>query len=237
MNFLIASNNVSFLDEATSIVETELLQIDKIQDVLNQNSLLQKIAQNDYEYILIDLNSCPVDIPFFEKLCKLTKTKVKIACQNHADIPNDFFYQKSIQIASMDYSLLAHELKKLILNNADFLWPGEITKFTLYKKEALFHKDSIGDAIYLVKEGSLQRTLPDGTILDDSIGPGKLAGELTYFNRKPRQWKIIAIKNCTLVRIAYSKIDKQLEGQPSWIMLMFKTLAERSLKYVNPITK
>ncbi len=237
MNFLIATNNTTFLDQATSIIEKELSQIKQIQDVLDQASFLQKVANKKFEYILVDLNSCPIDFPFFEKLIKLTDTKVKIACQNHGDIPGKFFYQKSIQLSSMDYLLLNQELKKLILNNTDFFWGEEVKQFTLYKNEILCHEGSTGDAIYLIKAGVLQRALSDGTVLDDFIRPGKLIGELAYFNREPRKWKIVVIENCTLVRIAYSKIDKQLENQPSWIKLMFKTLAERSLKYARSTTK
>lgn len=66
-----------------------------------------------------------------------------------------------------------------------------------------------------------------------SIGAGKMIGELAYFNREPRKWKIVASENCTLIRIGYQKIDKQLKNQPSWIKVMFTSLAERSLKYAK----
>ena len=128
---------------------------------------------------------------------------------------------------------MAKELKNLILNDKDFLWGEEIKQFTLYKSEILCHENSVGGAIYLIKEGFLQREFPDGSVLDASIGAGKMIGELAYFNREPRKWKIVASENCTLIRIGYQKIDKQLENQPSWIKVMFTSLAERSLKYAK----
>lgn len=233
MIFLIATNNAEFLNEATSIIEKELKQIKHIQDVIDQTDLLKKAVQKKIEFILIDLNSCSIDSACFEKLIKLKATKVKIASQNHADIPLEFFNQKSIQLCSLNYQVINRELKKLILNDKDYFWGGEIKQLTLYEKEILCHEGSIGDAIYLIREGLLQRVFPDGSVLDGSIEAGKMVGELAYFNREPRKWKIIAVEECSLVRIGYKKVDMQLENQPSWIKVMFKMLAERSLKYAK----
>jgi hypothetical protein len=234
MKFLIATNNTAFLNEATSIIETKLPQIKHVQDVLDQSDLLKKITKTKFDYILIDINSCPIDIPFFTKIATLKGTKVKIAGQNHADFPGEFFNQTSIQLFNMNYQLMTQELKKFILNDKDFFWGKDIKQLTLYKKEILCHEGLVGDAIYLIKEGLLKREFPDGSILDKSIGSGKIIGELGYFNREPRKWNIVAVENCTLVRITYNKVDKQLENQPTWIKVMLKTLAERNLRYAKP---
>jgi len=233
MNYLVATNDTAFLNESNSIISKNLPQIKHIQDVFDQSGILQKIAKGKYEYLLIDLNSCPIDTPFFLKLAKLRKTKVKIVSVNHADFPIDFFNLKSIQLFSMNYQFMSRELNKFISNDNDYLWGEEIQQLNLYEKEILCNIGSIGDAIYLIKEGSLQREFPDGSVLDGSIGPGKMVGELAYFNREPRKWKIVAAEDCTLVRISYKKVDKQLTNQPGWIKVMFTTLADRSLKYAK----
>ncbi len=233
MKFLIATNDTLYLDKSSSTIEKELPKIKHIQDAMDQSDLLKKISKVKYEYILIDLKSCPIDTPFFNQLVKLKGTKVKISSQNYADFPIEFINQKSIQLCSLNYSIISQELKKFILNDKDFFWGEDIKQLSLYKTEILCHEGSIGDAIYLIKEGFLQREFSDGSILDNSIGAGKMVGELAYFSREPRKWKIVAIENCTLVRISYDKVDSQLKNQAGWIQVMFTSLAERSLKYAK----
>ncbi|MCB9073140.1 MAG: Crp/Fnr family transcriptional regulator [Bdellovibrionaceae bacterium] len=232
---LLISKSDLFVDCARSQI-SEKLPSQKSVIVQSPTDISAKMLNQNFDLILSDSRSIPIKHQTMKLFEDAAKTKSFIFCENFGDISPEFRDQDHVHIINCPFvsETLSTNLSKAVDEKMpwnDFLWGKGIQEVHLRAKEILFPAGAHESAVYLVKFGRLKRILSDGTPVDESIGNGQIIGELTYFERKPKPWCVIATEDCQLVRISYNVVDREISNLPPWVKAMFATLASRALKY------
>lgn len=99
--------------------------------------------------------------------------------------------------------------------------------------EVLFNKGDDGDALFLVRSG----TIRIGVLADDGreityamMKPGQLFGEIALLDNGPRTTDATALKDSTLVSIGRRKVLDFLLSDPQQMLRMVRTLCNRVRK-------
>jgi CRP/FNR family transcriptional regulator, cyclic AMP receptor protein len=87
-------------------------------------------------------------------------------------------------------------------------------------------------SMYWVQSGHLEVTKRKGDeyIVLGNIFGGELVGEISFLDEEPRSATVKAITETELIEIRRESFEKIFSGQPKWLEILVKTLAERLRK-------
>lgn len=207
----------------------------KLVVVKNPADISIKMSNQEFDCILSDHESIPVKQRAMRMFEEARKTKSYVFTSQYGDVSPVYRDQSKVHIVNCPYmeESLAFSLGRAMESESweDFRWGKGIKEVHLRTEEVLFRPGTQESAIYLVKSGQLRRQMPNGEVIDSHIREGQVIGELTYFERKPKPWSVIADEDSELVRISYDAVQEQLSNLPPWVTVMFSSLASRALKY------
>jgi NTE family protein len=113
------------------------------------------------------------------------------------------------------------EILEAIQSEADYidLGPGEI----------LLQQGDVSSDVYFVLSGRLRALTESGgasRILGE-IGRGETIGELAMFTGEPRSASIVALRNCSVVKVTRAAIEAAISKQPQIALSMTRIVIER----------
>ncbi|MCB0377321.1 MAG: Crp/Fnr family transcriptional regulator [Bdellovibrionales bacterium] len=233
-SILISSGNKVFVDSATQFISDQFPN-KNLLEAKSLSDLSLKLSNQKFESIIIDYKTCPIKEPVLNNLIDLGETKSLIIVPSYGEAPPKFYDQGHVHVAPLkkDGNQPTKDLLDDFYLGDGFLWGKGICEINLDEGEILCKNGSAETAIYLVKTGGFTRVAPEGRILDKKIEPGQVIGELTYFEKKPKPWSVIATQPSLVVRISFKMIDKEVANLPPWVKAMFSSLANRALRYAN----
>lgn len=91
--------------------------------------------------------------------------------------------------------------------------------------QRVFAQGDVGDALYLVEEGTARIVLNDGTNVGRA-GPGEVFGEMALLNGEPRSASVIAETDLTLLRVGREDFDQVAQASPR-LEDAFRELADK----------
>jgi CRP/FNR family cyclic AMP-dependent transcriptional regulator len=101
--------------------------------------------------------------------------------------------------------------------------------------ETLFHQGDRGDALYLIRFGSINVQVNGVEV--NRMGAGEYLGEMALLDDTPRSASCIAIEDTELLKIKASDFETVVRSQPSVVFAMIRTLAERLRQQTADSTK
>jgi response regulator RpfG family c-di-GMP phosphodiesterase len=98
----------------------------------------------------------------------------------------------------------------------------------------IFEEGDIGDCLHVLRTGAVKvvRPSPDGEVVLDVLGPGKVFGELAVLDSSPRTATLVAVADSTTVLVDKDAIDHVLDLHPAAVREMLGTVA-RSLTFAK----
>jgi CRP-like cAMP-binding protein len=94
--------------------------------------------------------------------------------------------------------------------------------------ETIFEAGDIGDALYVVRDGSVGVIKPGTEVEDEEfiteLGPGEIFGEMALFEKMPRSATIRGINDGRLFRIKREYFDKLLEDDHELALKVYKRI-------------
>ena len=112
-----------------------------------------------------------------------------------------------------------------------------ITEVDLVRGQRLFDEGDAGDRLYVVLDGKIKltRAAPDGREnLLSVLGPGKMFGELSLFDPRPRTSSAVAVTESRLAALAHDELRDWLTGRPDVSLHLLRALAQR-LRRTNDV--
>lgn len=91
--------------------------------------------------------------------------------------------------------------------------------------EVIFTKGDVGDAMYLVREGSVALRSED-RIIEIVEAPG-LFGEMALIDQEPRSLTAVAASDVTLVQISVRQFWPLVHETPGFARLVMRVMAQR----------
>lgn len=152
--------------------------------------------------------------------------------------PEDFSRKLKIISATELFSRLDGKHQRLLAFSAQW--------YDAAAGQTIFSHGQSPDAAYLCISGqaSLEWTMPDGEKRDISIvEPGRLIGDLSIITGAPRQLDLVAMTDCSFLRIGAEELRAVVEGDAAVSMHLLETVAgylttvsERLLLSNTPLT-
>ncbi|MCF8107564.1 MAG: cyclic nucleotide-binding domain-containing protein, partial [Desulfohalobiaceae bacterium] len=108
-----------------------------------------------------------------------------------------------------------------------------LTSTTLQKDEALFYKDEIGDALYIIKSGKIKISIPtmDGEELILAVfSDGDFFGELSVLDEAPRSADAVAMTNTSLLALHRTSFFRYLFQKEEAVKAVITALCQRLRK-------
>jgi NTE family protein/lysophospholipid hydrolase len=96
--------------------------------------------------------------------------------------------------------------------------------------EVLFRQGDPGNALYIVRSGTLQvsLTLPSGEQQAlDTLGEGEVVGEMAVLHRRPRAATVHALTGCSLLRLSAQAIEALFAASPQAHSLLVDAASRR----------
>ena len=84
--------------------------------------------------------------------------------------------------------------------------------------------------MYWVISGSFQvlkESAEGGNVIIGEIGPGELAGEMSFLDDCPRSATVMAKEDSEVLCIPHGKFMKVIHSQPKWFQSLMKVLSGR----------
>ena len=102
-------------------------------------------------------------------------------------------------------------------------------KKNLKAGEILIKEGEKSNDLYLLMKGSLKVTITKGTTNYEveTIMPGKLAGEMSFLDMKPRSANVTAFRESTVAVIPRAKYEEFLKTLPDWLLKLQTTIISR----------
>lgn len=128
---------------------------------------------------------------------------------------NDFLRQIPLFSGLDDYAL-----ERLVAMSAEIsLQPGEL----------LIREGEIGDAMYIILDGSLQirKRARDGEIVLAERGAGEVIGEMSVLDQAPRVASVIALTPVRALAIDQEMFMALLDWSPTAARAILRTFAQR----------
>ncbi len=91
--------------------------------------------------------------------------------------------------------------------------------------QVVFHDGDQGDAMYGIKEGTLEVLVHDQVV--DTVGPGGFVGEMALLEHAPRSATVVAKTDCQLVKIDEKRFLFMVQQTPFFALEMLRVLARR----------
>jgi CRP-like cAMP-binding protein len=91
--------------------------------------------------------------------------------------------------------------------------------------EVVFDKDDPGDAMYVVRSGTVD-LLAEGTVLE-TVGDGGIFGEMALLDRAERSATAIAREPTTVVRVSRRRFQELIRQEPRFALHVMGVLADR----------
>ncbi len=107
---------------------------------------------------------------------------------------------------------------------------SELVMRTFTAGERIFVQGDIGNAMYIVQDGSINIYLGEdvaGRISLQDLGPGKFFGELSMFGKKPRSASARAVTDTVLLELQHATLESFLDRRPRAAMAILHTISER----------
>ena len=100
---------------------------------------------------------------------------------------------------------------------------------TLTIGETLIKEGEKDDELYLLMEGCLKVTKTKGNTEYEiaTITPGKVVGEMSFLDMKPRSADVTAFKESTVAVISRSHYEEFLGTLPDWLIKLQTTIISR----------
>ncbi|GAB4483603.1 MAG: hypothetical protein OHK006_05160 [Thermodesulfovibrionales bacterium] len=105
-------------------------------------------------------------------------------------------------------------LKKIFFLNG--LTTGELIKINILAQKAdfregetIFREGDPGDALYIIKEGTVR--IEKGSCHIDTLGPGEPIGEMAFIDKGPRSATLVAHSDVSLIRIPADQLEQVFE--------------------------
>ena len=100
---------------------------------------------------------------------------------------------------------------------------------TLTIGETLIKEGEKDDELYLLMEGCLKVTKTNGNTEYEiaTITPGKVVGEMSFLDMKPRSADVTAFKESTVAIIPRSHYEEFLRTLPDWLIKLQTTIISR----------
>ncbi|MGC8703579.1 MAG: Crp/Fnr family transcriptional regulator [Thiomonas sp.] len=134
-----------------------------------------------------------------------------------------------LTITSEDRESLAHFLGQLV--DTTILTRREIHDFLDYcdlmapkKGEVIADIGQVGESLFFVLEGQgcLMAQLPESEMELGKIMPGEMLGEMSFFDRKPREVRLRAGEDTRLLRISRSMYNRLRLERPLLAVLLLE---------------
>ena len=95
--------------------------------------------------------------------------------------------------------------------------------------ETLIKEGEKNDELYLLMEGCLKVTKTKGNTEYEiaTITPGKVVGEMSFLDMKPRSADVMAFKESTVAVIPRSHYEEFLRTLPDWLIKLQTTIISR----------
>lgn len=112
-------------------------------------------------------------------------------------------------------------------------------KKTFKKGDIVCREGSKGDAVYVIREGSVKvfKMINGEKIELGSIGKNDMFGELSLFLNSRRTASIEALENTEILILDYDSVVDEISKDPKFGMMMLKKLAHRVQDAHKVITK
>jgi CRP-like cAMP-binding protein len=95
---------------------------------------------------------------------------------------------------------------------------------------ALFHKDQVGDALYIVESGRVRIFMPSEAgeeLTVDVLGPGDVFGEMALLDGQPRSASAVTLEDAVLYVLGREEFQRQLAASPALAAAVLALLSAR----------
>ncbi|MGK0367446.1 MAG: hypothetical protein ACI9QD_000581 [Thermoproteota archaeon] len=102
-------------------------------------------------------------------------------------------------------------------------------QISLEAGKILIHENDTSRKLFILRKGRVRvyKTYLGGKITLAILGPGEIFGELSFFDSKPRSASVVAVTDIDVDCIDGDKLSDEIEGLPSWVHSVFKSVAAR----------
>ena len=108
--------------------------------------------------------------------------------------------------------------------------------------ETLVDEGSDADALFIIMQGVVSVVMAElGNQTIATLGAGKVVGEFSYFDRRPRSATVVAVEGTIALRISFDELDRRCEENPRFAATWFRSLAQLMVQDVrskaNPLAQ
>jgi eukaryotic-like serine/threonine-protein kinase len=120
-------------------------------------------------------------------------------------------------------SALREDLVRFMRGGADF------PRRTFQAGTFILREGEEGDAAYIVVSGKceIQKELPGGPEVLQTVGPGAVFGEMAILDAGPRTASVVAIEDTDVLVVTSRVLDQELAALKPWMATLMKSLAAR----------
>ena len=103
---------------------------------------------------------------------------------------------------------------------------------SLKANQILLQEGEHSNSLYWVQAGQLvvMKKRNGEDIILGHVYSGELVGEISFLDNEARSATVKALTECELIEIPRETFEKIFSGQPKWLEILVKTLAERLRK-------
>lgn len=129
------------------------------------------------------------------------------------------------------FSKIQPAMQKLLCFSAE--------RLTYDKGQVLFNSGDIGDAAYIIIDGTLEISVPtpSGPIVVNSLGKNEILGEIAIFGDVPRTATAKAITRLDTLKISKELFIKVIRENPDAAIELIKILAARLANTTHQLTR
>jgi CRP-like cAMP-binding protein len=98
--------------------------------------------------------------------------------------------------------------------------------------DVIFRRGDDGDVLYIVRDGTVELVLEDGTGVQ--VGPGESFGEMAIIDKSPRSADAVAVTDVELCSISRGVFLVLVQDTPHFALELMKSLTDR-LRRANAI--
>ena len=101
---------------------------------------------------------------------------------------------------------------------------------TYLRGDTIFHRDDIGDALYIIEHGQVKVILPGqegGEIILAVFGPGEFFGEMALIDGLPRSATVVALQTTQLLTLYRADFLAALQTNTRLVLRLLSVLGQR----------
>jgi serine/threonine-protein kinase len=106
---------------------------------------------------------------------------------------------------------------------------GEFPRRTFEAGSFILREGEEGDAAYIVVTGKceIQKDLPNGPEILQTVGPGAVFGEMAILDAGPRTASVVAVEDTDVLVVTSAVLEQEMAALKPWMATLMKSLAAR----------